>query len=77
MNFYQKNREKILKKAHEKYHNGGGKEKENKYYRENKEEIKKIERGRYRKLDKFEKKDKIKRSLDRYYRLKKEKEESE
>ena len=40
MNYYQKNRDKILKKAHEKYHNGGGKEK-TRYYRENKEEIKK------------------------------------
>ena len=29
------------------------------------------------KLDKFEKKDKIKRSLDRYFRLKKEREENE
>ena len=27
MNYYQKNRDKILKKASEKYHNGGGKEK--------------------------------------------------
>ena len=33
---------------------------------------KKRERERYRKMDKFEKKDKIKKSLDRYYRLKKE-----
>ena len=75
MNYYKKNREKILKKAHEKYHNGGGKEKAKKYYRENKEEIKKRERERYRKLDRFEKKGKIKRSLDRYYILKKEKED--
>ena len=53
------------------------KKKHKKYNRENKEEIKKRERKRYRKSDKFEKKDYIKRSLDRYYRLKKEKEESE
>ena len=77
MNYYRRNREAILKKAHEKYHNGGEKEKAKKYYRENEEEIKKRERERYRKLDKFEKKDKIKRSLDRYYRLKKEREKSE
>ena len=77
MNYYQKNREKFLKKAHEKYHNDGGKEKATKYYGENKEEIKKRERERYRKLDRFEKKDKIKISLDRYYRLKNEREESE
>ena len=54
-------------------------EKENakKYYRENKEEIKKRESERYRKLDRFERKDKIKRSLNIYYRLKKGKEERE
>ena len=72
-----KNRDKFLKKAHEKNYSGGGKERVKKYYRENKAEIKKRERKRYRKLDKFKKKDKIKRSLDRYYRLKKEREESE
>ena len=55
MSYYQQNKDKILKKAHEKY-NGGGKEDAKKYYRENKEEIKKRERERYRKLDKFEKK---------------------
>ena len=63
MNYYQNNRHEILKKGHEKYQNGGGKEKAKKYYRENKEEIKKREREKYRKLDRFEKKDKIRRSL--------------
>ena len=77
MNYYQRNKDKVLKKAHEKYHNGGGKEKSRKYYIEDKEEIKKKEREKHGKLDRFEKKDKIKRSLDRYYRLKKEREESE
>ena len=56
MNYYQKNKGKILKKAYEKYHSGVGKEKARKYYRENKEEIKTKEREKYRKLDKFEKK---------------------
>ena len=37
MNYYQKNKDKILKKAYKKYHIGGGKEKTKKYYRENKE----------------------------------------
>ena len=77
MNYYQRNRTKLLQKAHGKYHNGGGKEKARKYYIENKKEIKKRERKRYNEMDKFEKKDKIKRSLDRHYRLKKEREESE
>ena len=76
MIYYQKYRDRIPRKSHEKYHNGVGKEKTNKYYRENKEEIKKKERERYKKLDMFDKKDKIKRSLERYYRLKKEREES-
>ena len=75
MDYYKRNKEAFLKKAHDTYHNGGGKEKAKKYYRENKEAIKKRQRIRYRKMDKFESKDKIKRSLDRYYRLKKEKEE--
>ena len=44
MNYYRRNKDKILKKAHEKYHNGGGKEKTKKYYRENKEKIKKKEK---------------------------------
>ena len=72
--YYERNKEAILKKPHEIYHNGGGKEKAKRYYRQNIEEIKKREREKYRKLDKFEKKDKMKRSLDRYYRLKKESE---
>ena len=76
MGYYERNKEAILQKAHEKYHNGGGKEKAKIYYRQNKEEIKKREREKYRKMHKFEKKDKLKRSLDRYYRLKKEREES-
>ena len=66
MNYYQRNKDKILRKAHEKYHNGGGKENAKKHCSDNKEEIKKRERERYRKLDKFENKDKMKRSLDRY-----------
>ena len=53
MNYSQKNKGKILKKAYEKYHNGGGKEKAKKYY---KEQIKKIERERYRNMDKFKNK---------------------
>ena len=36
MGYYEKNREAILKKAHEKYHIGGGKEKAKRYYRQNK-----------------------------------------
>ena len=73
MDYHQKNKDKLLKKVYEKYHNSGGKEKAIEYYKENKEKIKKRERERYRNMDKFEKNDKIKKSLDRYYRLKNEK----
>ena len=45
MSNYKKNRDVLLKKAHDKYHNAGGKEKARKYYIENKEEIKK-EKGK-------------------------------
>ena len=72
MDYYQKNKDKILKKTYKKYHNGGGKEKAKEYYKKNKEEIKKREMEKYRNMEKFEKKDKIKKILDRYYRLKKE-----
>ena len=34
--YYHQNREKLLEKAHGKYHNKGGKEKAAKYYQENK-----------------------------------------
>ena len=40
MGYYERNKEAISNKAHDKYHNGGGKEKAKKYYRENKEAIK-------------------------------------
>ena len=40
MSYYDKNKEKLLKKAHDKYHNGGGKERAVKYYQKNKEKIK-------------------------------------
>ena len=56
MNYYQKNKDKVLKEAYEKYHNDGDNEKAKKYYKENKEQTKKRERERYKNLDKFEKK---------------------
>ena len=41
MSYYRKNRETLLKKAYNKYHNEGSKEKAVKYYQENKVNIKK------------------------------------
>ena len=41
MNYYWFNRKDLLKKAHTKYHERGGKEKAKKYYQANKKMIKK------------------------------------
>ena len=40
MSYYWFNREELLKKANEKYHNKGGKQKAGEYYKKNKEAIK-------------------------------------
>ena len=42
--YYDKNKEKLLRKAYDKYHNGGSKEKASFYYQKNKEKIKKKEK---------------------------------
>ena len=42
MNYYKKNKEVLLEKAYDKYHNKGRKERKKRYYLENNEEIKKI-----------------------------------
>ena len=44
--FYDKKKEKLLKKAYDRYHNKGGKEKSALYYQKNKEMIKKKGRKR-------------------------------
>ena len=41
MSCYRKNREALLEKAHDKYHNGGAKGKAAKYYKENRRNQKK------------------------------------
>ena len=72
MNYYQRNKEKILKRAYEKYHNGGRKEKAQEYYKKKiKKKLKKQKEKNIEIWINLEKK--IKKSLDRYYRLKKEK----
>ena len=43
MSYYWFNRDELSKKANEKYHNDGGKEKAAKYYKNNKDAIKKQE----------------------------------
>ena len=52
--YYWKNREELLKKAHDKHYNKAGKEKA-KRYQENKEEIKLRERDRYNNITDREK----------------------
>ena len=70
MSYYKKNKEVLLEKAYDKYHNGGGKERTKKYYQANKEEIKKKERLKYWFMPENEKEIVRERSLDRYYRVK-------
>ena len=55
MSYYQLNRKKLLKKAHDKYHNKGDKEKAAKYYQKNKEIVKERERSKYKMMSTEEK----------------------
>ena len=59
MSYYWFNRKELLENAHKKYHKEGGKEQAARYYKENKEAIKKKAREKYKNLSK-EEKDKIK-----------------
>ena len=70
MSYYKKNKEVLLEKAYDKYHNKGGKESTKKYYQENKEEIKKKEGLKYWFMSKSDKEIVRQRSLERYYRMK-------
>ena len=71
MNYYYLfNREERFKKAYDKYHNKGGKEKAAFYYQKNKEMIKKREKDRYRSMTDIERNEKKRKSLERYYKRK-------
>ena len=54
MSYYCFNRQELLQKAKEKYDNGG-KQKAAKYYRDNKDAIKKKEQNKYRNFSEKEK----------------------
>ena len=70
MSYYWFNRKDLLKRARDKYHKEGGKERTADYYERNKEKIKNKQRDRYKDFS-TEEKDVIKeRSLRRYYKLK-------
>ena len=70
MSYYWLNRKELLKKANEKYHNKGGKEKANQFYEDNKQAIKEKARNKYKNLTEKEKKLKRKYSQNRYDKLK-------
>ena len=59
MSYYWFNRKDLLKKAREKYHKEGGKERASEYYQRNKEAIKKKARSKYKNLSFEEKEIKI------------------
>ena len=65
MSYYWFNRQELLQKAGEKYHNCGGKEKAGEYYQANKDIIKQIVNNKYKNLTEEEKEAKRKFSKNR------------
>ena len=70
MSYYWFNKEELLKKTNEKYHNKGGKEKTAKYYKDNKEDKKEQEKARNKYKNLAEKEKELKRQYSRNYRFK-------
>ena len=66
MNYYWFNRQDLLQKTGEKYHNCGGKEKAAEYYLANKDVIKEKARKKYRNLSEEEKEAKRRYSKGRH-----------
>ena len=69
MSYYWFNREEVLQKAGEKYHNYGGKEKAAKY-QTTKDVLKEKAKNKYRNLSEKEKEAKRQYSRDRYVKIK-------
>ena len=67
MSYYQSNRNEMLKKAHDRYHNREGKEKAAKYYRKNADLLKYEANIRYKTMSKKEKDKKRKYQRESYY----------
>ena len=63
------NREEVLQKAEEKYHNCGGKEKAAEYYQTNKDVLKEKTKDKNRYLSEKEKEAKRQYSRDRYKKI--------
>ena len=70
MSYCKKNKEVLLEKIYDKYHNRGGKERAKKYYQESKEEIKKKERLKCWFVPESDKEIVRQRRLERYHRMK-------
>ena len=50
VSYYQLNRDKLLEKAKDKFHNGDGKQEAAKYYKDNQEVLREKARNHYRNL---------------------------
>ena len=70
MSYYWYNRQELLQKAKEKYHNCGGKEKAADYYLQNKDTIKQRPNNRFKNLTEERKETKRKYNKDRYAKMK-------
>ena len=70
MSYYWFNRQELLQKAQEKYHNCGSKEKAAEYYRDNKDVIKEKAKKKHRNLSEEEKEAKRQYFKDRYQKIK-------
>ena len=66
MSHYSFSRQELLQKATERYHDGGGKEKDAKYYIENKEVLKEKANNKYRNVSEEEKEAKREYGRNRY-----------
>ena len=71
MGYYWFNRQELLQKAKDKYHNCGDKEKAAEYYLKNKDVIKEKTNDKYRSLSEKEKEAKKEYGKNRYKNMKK------
>ena len=71
MRHYWFNRQKLLQKAEEKYHNCGGKEKSAEFYQTKEDVIKEKANNKYKSLTEEEKEAKTQYSKNRYQKMKK------
>ena len=63
MNYYLFNREELMQKAKDRYHNGGDRERAAEHYEDNKEVLRKNARNKYRSFSEEEKE--VKRACGR------------